>query len=84
LTSLSQLMRMASMLDKMIWVYMLPLLPNAPELKTARRLLGKDKIIGVSVNTVQEAETALRDGADYLGSLATRVYWLNKRNWINL
>ena len=39
------------------------------ELKTARKLLGKDKIIGVSVNTVKEAEAALRDGADYLGNL---------------
>ena len=72
------------MLDKMIWVHMLPLSTNTPELKTARKLLGKDKIIGVSVNTVQEAEAALSDGADYLGSLASRVYILNPRDRSNL
>ena len=33
----------------------------------ARRLLGPDKIVGVSVHTPEEAEQALRDGADYLG-----------------
>jgi len=55
-------------LAKIIWVCMLTVLINLPELKTARKLLGKDKIIGVSVNTVEEAEAALRDGADYLGN----------------
>jgi len=59
-------------------------LTNAPELKTARELLGKDKIIGVSVNTIEEAETALRDGADYLGRIATRVDMLNTRHRRNL
>ncbi|KAJ2558187.1 thiamine biosynthetic bifunctional enzyme [Coemansia sp. RSA 1933] len=36
-------------------------------LTEARRLLGPDKIIGVSVQTAQQAETAIADGADYLG-----------------
>ena len=35
---------------------------------TARRDLGPDKIIGVSVNTVGEARRAEEDGADYLGA----------------
>lgn len=33
----------------------------------ARRLLGPDKILGVSVNTLEEAKKALQEGADYLG-----------------
>ena len=33
----------------------------------ARRLLGKKKIIGVSVSTFGQAQSACRDGADYLG-----------------
>jgi len=33
----------------------------------ARRILGKSKIIGVSVNTIEEAEEAERLGADYVG-----------------
>lgn len=33
----------------------------------ARRLLGKDKILGVSVSSVAEAEKALQAGADYIG-----------------
>jgi len=33
----------------------------------ARRLLGKSKIIGVSVNTIEEAREAERLGADYVG-----------------
>jgi len=33
----------------------------------ARRLLGPGKIIGVSVDTVEEAVAAERDGADYVG-----------------
>ncbi len=33
----------------------------------ARRLLGAERIIGVSVNSVQEAEDALQAGASYLG-----------------
>src|SRR5947207_13651062 len=34
-----------------------------------RRLLGEDKIVGVSVNTKTEAEVAIRNGADYLGNI---------------
>lgn len=37
------------------------------DLTTARRLLGKDAIIGVTANSLEEAEIAARDGADYLG-----------------
>jgi len=33
----------------------------------ARRLLGPDKILGVSAATISEAADAVRDGADYLG-----------------
>jgi len=34
----------------------------------ARRLLGPDRILGVSAGTVEEARQAQRDGADYLGT----------------
>ncbi|PKM83724.1 MAG: thiamine phosphate synthase [Firmicutes bacterium HGW-Firmicutes-13] len=34
---------------------------------TARDILGKEAVIGVSVSTLEEAEKAVRDGADYLG-----------------
>ncbi|ESZ92662.1 hydroxyethylthiazole kinase [Sclerotinia borealis F-4128] len=37
------------------------------DLKTARILLGKDAIIGVTVSSIQEALTASEAGADYLG-----------------
>lgn len=33
-----------------------------------RRILGPDKIIGVTAKTVEQAETAVEGGADYLGS----------------
>ncbi|PZE22884.1 thiamine phosphate synthase [Paenibacillus xerothermodurans] len=33
----------------------------------ARRLLGDDKIIGISAGTMEEAEWAMENGADYLG-----------------
>lgn len=33
----------------------------------ARRRVGEDMILGVSVHTVEEARRAVRDGADYLG-----------------
>lgn len=36
--------------------------------ETARKLLGPDKIIGVTAKTVEQAKTAERKGADYLGS----------------
>jgi thiamine-phosphate pyrophosphorylase len=34
---------------------------------SVRKLMGKDKIIGVSARTVEEAKIAKEDGADYLG-----------------
>lgn len=37
-------------------------------IKEARKLLGPDKIIGVSAHTVEEALRAEKDGADYLGA----------------
>ncbi|MFD0049810.1 thiamine phosphate synthase [Actinomycetes bacterium NPDC127524] len=33
----------------------------------ARARIGKDKLMGVSVHTLEEAEKAIHDGADYLG-----------------
>jgi thiamine-phosphate pyrophosphorylase len=33
----------------------------------ARRILGDDKIIGVSVHTLEETQRAIEDGADYVG-----------------
>ncbi|ORZ03126.1 Hydroxyethylthiazole kinase family-domain-containing protein [Syncephalastrum racemosum] len=36
-------------------------------LATARQILGHTKIIGVSVNTIEEARAAIEGGADYLG-----------------
>lgn len=35
--------------------------------KVARQILGKDKLIGVSARTVEQATQAQADGADYLG-----------------
>ncbi|MBR1865814.1 MAG: thiamine phosphate synthase [Lachnospiraceae bacterium] len=40
---------------------------NDKALTEARRILGPDKIIGVSAHTVEEAVEAQRNGADYLG-----------------
>ncbi|KAL1889825.1 thiamine biosynthetic bifunctional enzyme [Sporothrix stenoceras] len=37
------------------------------DVATARKMLGPDAIIGVTASTVDEAVTACRDGADYLG-----------------
>lgn len=37
------------------------------ELTTARKILGPDKIIGVSAQTVEQAILAEKNGADYLG-----------------
>ena len=34
----------------------------------ARRIIGEDKILGVSASTVEEAKKAQEDGADYIGS----------------
>ncbi|MDP4178674.1 MAG: thiamine phosphate synthase [Bacillota bacterium] len=38
------------------------------ELNIARKILGIDKIIGISAGTVEEAITAEKNGADYLGA----------------
>jgi thiamine-phosphate pyrophosphorylase len=35
--------------------------------EAVRALIGKDKLLGVSVHSLEEAEKALHDGADYLG-----------------
>lgn len=35
--------------------------------KSVRKLIGKDKILGVSAKTLDEAKQALKDGADYIG-----------------
>jgi thiamine-phosphate diphosphorylase / hydroxyethylthiazole kinase len=40
---------------------------NYIDLKSTRRLLGASAIIGVSVSSIEEARTACRDGANYLG-----------------
>jgi len=37
-------------------------------LKVARKLLGPDKILGLSVSTVEDAVQGEREGADYLGA----------------
>ena len=34
----------------------------------ARKILGPDKIVGVTAKTVEQAQRAMRDGADYIGS----------------
>ena len=38
------------------------------EMKNARKLLGEDKIIGVTAKTIEQAKAAEAAGADYLGS----------------
>lgn len=40
---------------------------NDMDARTVRKILGPDKILGVSVRTVQQALKAQKDGADYLG-----------------
>jgi thiamine-phosphate diphosphorylase len=35
--------------------------------KEARKILGKDRIIGISTHTLEQAREADRDGADYIG-----------------
>lgn len=37
------------------------------DLESARRLLGHDKIIGVTVSNAEETAAACEGGADYLG-----------------
>lgn len=36
-------------------------------IKTARKMLGRDKIIGVSCHTLKQAQKAQKEGADYIG-----------------
>jgi thiamine-phosphate diphosphorylase / hydroxyethylthiazole kinase len=50
------------------------------DLSTARRLVGRDKIIGVSVNTIEEAKEAIEGGADYLGNINHFWAFLNVLN----
>ena len=38
------------------------------DVENARKIMGKDKIIGVTAKTVAQAQKAQNDGADYLGS----------------
>jgi len=49
------------------------------DLSSARRILGRDAIIGVTTNTLEEAETAAKGGADYLG-IGTVFATLTKEN----
>ena len=42
--------------------------------KAARDLLGPNKILGVSVKTVEQAQQAAADGADYLGAGASKLF----------
>ncbi len=44
--------------------------------KAARALLGPHKILGVSVKTVEQAQQAAADGADYLGAGASQLLLL--------
>lgn len=37
-------------------------------IEEARRILGKEKIIGATAKTVEQAKAAMEQGADYLGS----------------
>lgn len=37
-------------------------------LSEARKLLGKDKIIGITAKTIEQAQAAEKDGANYIGS----------------
>jgi thiamine-phosphate pyrophosphorylase len=50
-------------------------------LAAARRLLGKDKIIGLSVETLEQARQGEREGADYLG--VGPVYYTATKKDIN-
>lgn len=77
-------MQMEFMSDRTIWVLTAVYWCNALDVPTARRLLGKDKIVGVSVNTKTEAEIAIRDGADYLGNLAANFFSHQFRHWSHI
>jgi len=37
------------------------------DIVTARKLLGPNKIIGVTASSIEEADKAVQGGADYLG-----------------
>lgn len=52
------------------------------ELVEARKELGNDKIIGVSVSNIEEALKAQRDGADYLGIGA--IFFTGSKKDINV
>lgn len=52
------------------------------ELIEARKELGNDKIIGVSVSNIEEALKAQRDGADYLGIGA--IFFTGSKKDINV
>lgn len=41
---------------------------NDTDIKTARKILGSNKIIGASARTIQQAVNAVENGADYLGT----------------
>ena len=41
---------------------------NDMDIQSARKILGKDKIIGVTAKTIEQATHAQSNGADYLGS----------------
>lgn len=43
------------------------MLRRASDLASARKLLGNDAIIGVTANSLEEAEIAAKGGAEYLG-----------------
>jgi thiamine-phosphate pyrophosphorylase len=51
------------------------------ELNIARKLLGKDKLIGISVENLSQAKKAELDGADYIGVGA--VFYTSTKNDIN-
>lgn len=51
-------------------------------LSNARKFLGKDKIIGVSVSSIEEAREAVAGGADYLGIGA--VFYTGSKKDINV
>ncbi len=52
-------------------------------LNIARRILGKDKIIGISVGNVKEALEAENNGADYLG-IGTIFLQVVRKMWMQL
>ncbi len=51
-------------------------------LSQAREILGNDKIIGISVNTVKQALKAEKGGADYLG--ASPLFYTDSKKDLDL